>query len=566
MTRWALGLLLAGLSTGALAQSGGPPLSANDPTAAAAPKPPQKSTPISPPGAPATTKPDTTPRFVLESVAFEGARTVSSRMLASAWTRYRGKTVSLADLRAIARRAELIYAKAGYPFVAVVLNPQRVVDGAVRYHVVEGHISDLAILGADPVGRRQADAAFEPLVNHEPLAAADVEGAYERATAIPGLAVAGALNRGSTAGGMDLVVQAKRQEWLVYANVNDLYPDALGPWGALVGVNHYGGSLYGDEASGQVYESIDGGRQTVVRGSYERGLDAGGATVTLTALGAWADPGRSVAPLDLATNVADGRIAFSQPIISRLSHSLTATVAFEVDDQKTDVYSRVGLTDDNLRIASIGLDGDWRYQNGARLALSAEVRQGLSVLGASLPGDPELSRQGADPQATVAKISLEGVSPTGNYVRFVVRVDGQIASAPLTAPEQYEVGNLTIGRGYQPGSVFGDDALAASFEMRFGPFPVVRSVQLEPFIFYDTAQVWTLTPGAQTNETLSSLGGGLRLETRNNLHIDLTYAKALSSPGFGQPIPGGEVLLNLTVGLNDVYDGLRRRFFPGTAR
>jgi hemolysin activation/secretion protein len=565
--RWAFALLLAFSATGALAQSDSPPLSANDPTTALA-RPQGQSKPISPPPAPgAASALDTTPRFVLTSVTFEGARTVSAQQLQPAWAPYGGKSVSLADLREIARRAEHVYAQRGYPFVAVVVNPQNVIGGAVRFNVVEGRISDLTILGADPVARRQAAAAFEPLVNRQPLTDSDVESAYERATAIPGLAIAGALNRGSVAGGMDLLVQTKRQEWLFYANVNDLYPDPLGPWGALLGFSHYGGSPYGDEISGQVYESLDGGRQTVVRGNYERGLDDVGTTVNLTVLGAWANPGREVAPLSLATNVADGRIAFSQPIISRLSHSLTATVAFEVDDQKTDVFSRVGLTDDKLRIASIGLDGDWRYQDGARITMSTEVRQGLSVMGASLPGDPLLSRQGADPQATVGKISLEGVTPTANYVRFVVRIDGQLASAPLTAPDQYEVGNLTIGRGYQPGSIFGDDALAASGEMRFGPFPIRRVLQFEPFVFFDSTHIWTRTPGAPINRTLSSLGGGVRMETTRHLHIDLTYAKALDSPlGFGQPVPHGMLLVNATIGLNDVYQDVRRRLAPESAK
>jgi hemolysin activation/secretion protein len=559
--------LAAVVPVGALAQPGASPLSSNDPAAVvAAPKTPSE--PISPPKAAGDGASfDNVPRFVLTSVTFEGVQAVSLRRLEPAWAPYRGKSVSLADLRAIARRAEAIYARRGYPFVAVVLNPQQVVGGAVRYKVVEGHISDLTILGSNLVARSQATAAFEPLVNRSPLSAADVEGAYEHASAVPGLAVAGALNRGSVAGGMDLLIQAKRQEWQFYANVNDLYPDALGPWGALLGVNHFGGSRYGDETSAQVYESLDGGRQTVARGSYERGLDAAGTTLSLTVLGAWANPGREVAPLDLATNVADGRIALMQPIISRLSGSLSATVAFEADDQKTDVFSRVGLTDDKLRIISIGLDGEWRFDDDGRVAMSAEIRQGMPILGASQKGDPLLSRQGADPDATVSRISLEGVTPRANYVRFVVRVDGQLASAPLTAPDQYEVGNLTIGRGYQPGSIFGDDAIATSAEVRLGPISAFHRFQVEPFGFYDVVRVWTRTPGDQIDRTLSSLGAGLRLETPRHLHIDLTYAKALDPPlPFGEPIPRGMLLVNVTIGLNDLFDDLRRKFSPGVSK
>ena len=566
--RWrALAVVLALSPCAALAQQAGGPLSQSDPSRAVARPAPQSEPIAALPKAAAPIAGDVAPRFVLTSVVFDGVRAIPQGRLAAAWTPFRDKPVTLADLGAIARAAEAIYAAAGYPFVAVVLNPQRVVAGAVRFKVVEGHISNLTVLGADPAARRQATAAFEPLVNKTPLTAGDVEGAYERAQAVPGLAVAGALHKGAVPGGMDLLVQARRETWLAYANVNDLYPDALGPWGALLGLDHYGGSTFGDVASAQVYESLDGGRQTVARLSYQRGLDAAGTTLSLSALGAWAYPGREVAPLDLATNVATGRIALARPIIARLAQTLTVTGAFEVDDQKTDVFSRIGLTDDQLRILSLAAAGEWRFANQARLAFSAEFRQGLDIFGASRRGDPSLSRQGADPQATVGKIGLEGLSPSFHTLRLDLRVEGQLASAPLTAPEQYAVGNLTIGRGYQPGADFGDDALAASAEARLGPYPVGNTFSVGPFGFYDRVEVWTRTPGAPTQRVLSSAGGGLRIETRRHLHIDLTYAQPLAPPlGLGEPTPHGRLLVNVTMGLNGVYDAFRQRLSAGDSR
>ncbi|HEY5070994.1 MAG TPA: POTRA domain-containing protein [Caulobacteraceae bacterium] len=563
----ALALLLVLLPTLAMAQAANPPLSHTDPAALVAPAA-NASQPIArPETTPKAINGDDTPRFVLVSAVFDGIHAISADKLDTAWGPYRGKPVTLADLGAIARAAEAIYARNGYPFVAVVLNPQRVVDGAVRFKVVEGRITNLTILGADPQARRQAAAAFQPLVNRAPLAAADVEGAYERAKAAPGLTVAGGLHRGDVPGGMSLLVQARRQPWLVYANVNNLYPDALGPWGALLGVDHNGGSLYGDQTSAQVYESLDGGRQTVARLSHEQILNASGTALAVTALGAWADPGRDLAPLDLATNVEIGQIALSQPILARLARNLTATAAFEVDDQKTRVFSKVGLTDDRLRIVSLGLDGQWRFADGADLGVSAEVRQGLEVLGASRRGDLSLSRQGADPAATVGRITVLALSPRFHKVRLVVRVDGQVANAPLTAPEQYAVGNLTIGRGYQPGANFGDDALAGSAEVRLGPYMVMRRFSLEPFGFYDRVHIWTETPGAPMDRTLSSVGGGVRLETPNRLHVDLTYAVPLDPPlGLGEPTPHARLLVNVTVGLNDVFAALHRRLAPGVSQ
>ncbi|HEX3917230.1 MAG TPA: POTRA domain-containing protein, partial [Caulobacteraceae bacterium] len=185
MGKTGLSLLLALLPAGVLAAPVPPPVA----------KPAPASQPIAPPPAAAPARPeDQTPRFTLTAVTFEGVKAIPAERLAPAWAPFAGRPVSLADLGAIARAAEAIYARNGYPFVAVVLNPQAVAGGAVRYTVIEGHVSSLTVLGADPVARRQATAAFAPLVDMSPLPASAVEGAYEHARLIPGLAVAGALH------------------------------------------------------------------------------------------------------------------------------------------------------------------------------------------------------------------------------------------------------------------------------------------------------------------------------------------------------------------------------------
>lgn len=555
----AIALMLTLLAPGQDPGPQGPPLSKVDPTVVLTP-PPSGSAPIvSPTPGPTAPNDDAAARFVLTSAEFQDAHAVSPQALEPAWVSYRGKSVALADLSVIAARAEAIYARRGFPFVAVVVNPQQVEGGHVRFKVIEGRVAALTVLGADPVGRRQATAAFQPLVNRSPLPAAAVEGAYERAKAIPGLAVAGALRRGDVRGGMELVVQAKREAWRTYANVNNLYPDALGPWGALIGVDHFGGSAYGDESSAQFYHSLSGGAQTVVRLSHEQGLDAQGTTAQLMVLGAWAHPGRNVAALDLATNVFDGRLAITQPILERLAKSLSVTAAFEVDDQKTQVFSHVGLTDDRLRILSLSASGAWRFADGAHLSSTLEIRQGLGILGASHTGDPLLSRQGADPDATVGRLTFEGQSAPYHKITLFMHFDGQLASAPLTAPEQYAVGNLAVGRGYQPGANFGDDVAAISAEVRLGPFAVLQKYRVQPFGFFDDVHLWTRTPGERMSRTLSSTGVGVRIDTPSQVHIDLTYAVPLDPAlGLGDRTPHAVLLVNVTVGLNQAFGAINR--------
>ncbi|MDB5429566.1 MAG: heme:hemopexin-binding protein [Caulobacter sp.] len=553
MKFWRIALALAAFPAVAAAADGQPLSNTTDPTAVV-PQPPNASRPIQAPDHGPTGGPDDrAPRFTLTGVEFEGATTVSPDALRPTWQGFVGKPVSLSDLHNIARAAERVYASAGYPFVAIVLTPQAVEGGVVRFKVVEGHISSLTVLSNDATARRQTAAVFGGLVDRRPLAANDVEGAYVHARDIPGLAIDGALRRGGVPGGMDLVVRAQHQDWRVYANANNLYPETVGPWGVLLGVDHFGSSPYGDQTSLQLYSSVDGGQQIVGRISHRQILNASGTSVAGMILVAKAEPGGVVAPLDLATNVTAGRLSVSQPLIERLNFSLGGTFGFEASDQKTKVFNSIAITDDRLRIFSLSFSGDASARGGYHLDYSFEVRKGIEGLNSSKEGDAGLSRAGANPQATVARMTVAGQTPPFHTVRLYGRFDGQVTGDALTAPEQYAVGNLSIGRGYQPGAAFGDKAAALSAEVRFGPYPAGK-FRVQPFVFYDTAELWTLTPGAHREHTISSVGGGIRLEAPGRMHLDLSYSAPQDPPmGLGEPTPHARVLLSLTVGLDDLF-------------
>ena len=566
-----LGMGLCALAFAPAFARGAQPLTASDPSRALPSSPATAPQPLVRPAPrpPAITDPKAAKQLLtLSYVEFSGARTLSPTMLRPAWAPYSGKAVSLADLRKIARRAEAIYAAAGYPFVAVVVPAQEAKKGVVRLKVVEGRISDLTVLGLNPTARRQATEVFSPLVNETPLAAVDVERAYQNAENIPGLVVSGALRRGSEEGGMDLVVQAQRQPFRTYFNVNNLYPSSVGPWGALVGFDYFGASRYGDQTSVQLFSNIDGGEQISGRFSHTRRLNDTGTSISATVLVAKADPKGAEEPLELATNVIAGRLELGQPLIQSPIATLAVDGALELNDQKTDVFSKVGLSKDDLRVMSLGAAWELRLK-GQRLAASVEFRQGLNVLGASREGDPLLSRTGADPEGALMRFKLEDEQKVAGG-RVMVRVDGQLAGEGLTAPEQYSVGNLTIGRGYEPGAAFGDKAVGVSAEFRLNPFALPRQVKAEPFVFYDGVGLWA-APGAQqlsasNGRWLWSTGGGVRFEAPGPWRVDIVYAMPQKAPlGFGEPKPDPVVLVNITARLDDLFTAVHRKLFPGSS-
>lgn len=554
------------ISSAAYAQT--QPLTPTDPAAALPPPPPpQGEVQYDDPQATGVTDPgEGQLGFVVQNVTFNGATAVSAERLRPAWEPLRGRSATLSDLRAAAARAEKIYAEAGYPFVAVLVPPQEVRDGQVRFDVVEGRISDLTVIGADPVARRQAAAAFAELTTKAPLSSDDVEEAYERARTIPGLAMSGALRRGSEPGGMDLVIQPRRKGWRAYANVNNLFSEPVGPWGVLVGADFYGSSTHGDVTTVQLYTTFDAEEQQVLRLGHSRRLNAAGTTVGLTYLMADSSPQGVVAPLDLATDVQLFRGEVSHPIMARSWGSLVAVGAFEWSDQNTDVFSSVAITEDRTRIASLRLNGRWRGE-GVIGGGFLELRQGLDIGDASQPGDALLSRAEGDPQATVLRGGVDAEARVARRWTVYGRFEGQWSDGPLLAPDEYSVGNLTVGRGFDPGSAFGDQAAAFVIESRWGPVGIGNNLQASPFVFYDQVTYWNDDTFGVDERTVASAGAGVRLQFHGDVRLDVVWAKPLDAPlGLGEKTPGSSLLVNLTVSFDDALRWAWRRSRNGDDR
>ena len=119
--------------------------------------------------------------------------------------------------------------------------------------------------------------------------------------------------------------------------------------------------------------------------------------------------------------------------------------------------------------------------------------------------------------------------------------------------------SLTVGRGYKPGSSFGDSAVAVAVDLSGPALAVTRGITARPFIFHDAAEVWNREPGAPDGRWIRSWGGGLRFEAQGRFVLTVTYAAPLDEPlGLGEGRPGDAVLVNLTFGIPELFRGLGR--------
>src|SRR6185295_1530931 len=92
-------------------------------------------------------KADIRPLFKLSAVSVEGAHVLSRDMFAETFQSYIGKTVSQADLAAIAAHITDLYRNAGYEFSRAIVPPQDIRGGRVRIRVIEGSITEIVVKG-----------------------------------------------------------------------------------------------------------------------------------------------------------------------------------------------------------------------------------------------------------------------------------------------------------------------------------------------------------------------------------------------------------------------------------
>jgi len=115
--------------------------------------------------------------------------------------------------------------------------------------------------------------------------------------------------------------------------------------------------------------------------------------------------------------------------------------------------------------------------------------------------------------------------------------------------EQISLGDLSVGRGYDPAVVLGDSGAGASFDLRYDPIQINPTIMVSPYVFFDVGSVHNndaALSGLTANRTLRSFGAGVTLRLANRANLDITYAQPIDPVVAGGVRPSPRVLINLT--------------------
>jgi hemolysin activation/secretion protein len=513
-----------------------------------APEPPKSRDLFTAPAAGPCPFADSKLTFQLQSVTVEGSTIAPARMK-PAYGDLIGSTIPVAKICEIRDRLSLILFRQGL-LAQVVIPPQTIKAGALKLSVVEARIVAVNVHGDIGPAQAQVQAYLAKLRGLTPFDLRTAQRYLLLANETPGVRVTATLKPSPQGpGALDLEVTLARTPYNAAAAVQNNGSKAEGPWSALARVDLNSFTRFGERTSLILYRTVPQNEQWVVQLVEEARLGASGLLGRASVAYGQSRPGDVLKPLDLRDTSLVVTPELDYPIVKLRRGTLNAVAGLDVVDQKTEFTGGGLLADDKLRVVWTGLGA--QYQTplpGHRLVASGvaqlQLRKGLSGLGASQAGAPDLSRPFGHPDAFVVRLTADN-QLAGRLGAVGLRVQAQYANKPLLSYEEMTVGDLTIGRGYDPAAVSGDRVVGA--ELKLSP-PELRfddAWGATPFVFGDASAVENLDPGSD-NRTLRSAGVGVDVRMPYGLRANLTWAHPFDKPFAIQPkTPDDRVLFQL---------------------
>jgi hemolysin activation/secretion protein len=451
-------------------------------------------------------------------------------------------------------------------YVATVQIPsQRLEGGPLRLEVVSAHIVETRVRGDAGPYENLVEQRIATLQSLDPLNEADAERLLLLADDIPGLDVRLALQPAGRAPGEvigELTVDYR--PYTVIANAQNYNSKQLGRETGYLRAEFYGLTGLGDVTYIAGSSTADFDEQKIVQIGHEMLVDDNGTL--LAGRATFADSRPNLPQLDLRTRSWILNAEVMQPLLRTVFDNFYGGLGFESVDQRTKLGGGPGgaapLNLDRIRTAYVRFAGNSRRvrPDGVEPYAASgfvEFRRGLDILNATKTGvitaaGYSPSRLEGDATAFVVRGQFDGKIGWGPIFELAASVRGQWTNQPLLNYDEFSIGNLTVGRGYDPGANTGDKAYSTSFEARAN-LPTGAKLGTQVYGFYDGIRLWNLDTGtAEADRKLESIGGGVRFTLPGRARLDLTYAHPLDPPlltGATAKVPKDRFLISLTAQL-----------------
>lgn len=475
--------------------------------------------------------------FTLKDIEIEGATVYDPAALKALAGAKMDSTVSLADMYVLANDMTMKYRNDGYILTQVIIPPQTIEGGHIKFHVVEGYIGSVTVTGDEQFGALgQIRAYAEKMQTGAALNVNDLERYLLLINDLPGVEARSILSPSQTqVGAADLQVIVKRNLYNAYLGIDNFGSRYLGPVQATaVGtLNSY--FRQNERLSVQaVYAPSPEADPELAYGSvvYTQPITEEGTTLELVGSYTKTDPGYTLKDFDVVGKSKFLSATVEHPLIRSRNANLYAHIGLDTRSVTTTNNLEAARKDD-IRALRIGGRAEMldTFLGAGINSISVEMGQGLQILGSSTDESPNLSRANGRADFTKFEAELQRLQRITDGINLLVAAHGQYSADHLLSSEQFGVGGPNYGRGYDASEIVGDKGFAGKMEVQWK----------EPFHtdFFQTYQIYGFVDAGRTfneNATIDDLrtnnlvstGAGLRADFLANTKMGLYFAVPLN--------------------------------------
>ncbi|MEM7687737.1 MAG: ShlB/FhaC/HecB family hemolysin secretion/activation protein [Pseudomonadota bacterium] len=503
-------------------------------------------------------------KVTVREVVFNGLKGATLEEMESAWKPFEGTEQSVAVLCEIRDAAATLLRNKGY-LAATQVPTQRISDGKVTFEVLYGKITAVRAVGETGGAEKKLQQYLGRLSENEIFDRNEAERALLLARDLPGYDVNLKLvPADGEAGALIGEVTVRRKRTAFDIAIQNFGAESTGPYGGQIRAQFFGLTGMGDATSLSYFASQDFSEQHVIQASHEFRPGGDGLTIGGQFTYAWTSPDIGTAdalgiPLaDLQAETLFAGISASYPVKRTQGENVTVSAGFDYVNQDVDFI--VPLSRDRLRVGWLRMDYDSidlaRRAPRYRTAATIEFRQGFDIFGASSvclglacpAGQVNPGRIDGSPTSSVIRANGLAELSLSRLLALTLKPRGQVSlGGGLFGFEEFAAGNFTVGRGYAPGTIIGDHGLGLTTELRTSTLPLNKKLAVQPYAFFDIAQIWNQDP--DIDDDLASIGGGARLALGRRYSLDAFVALPLKRAGLQTERGDVRVLFTLTASI-----------------
>ena len=458
-------------------------------------------------------------KLTLKQLNIEGASIYTSEYLQSFYSDLIGTEVSLADIYKVAARITKLYRDDDYAISRVVV-PVQTIDkktGIIKLEAVEGFINNVTIQGEDKgIEFKRIRQYASKIKGQQPLNIKDLERTLLLINDLPGVNARAILSQSNTtakATDLTLVIERKKVDGVIsYDNFGSRY---LGPH-QLIGAASFNSWLGLNErftVQGAYAPSRNFDSELAYLSAYfEQPINKHGTWLKAFLSTTDTKPGFDLEQFDVEGHSSFGEIKIVHPITRTRNYNWFADLAFDWRD--VDSKNNVEPTrKDRIRAVRLGTDFEFLdtiFKAGVT-SISLSLSRGLEVMGSSEKGDPNLSREFGDPEFTKLEAEFKRLQRLTDKWNLSATIKGQMTNNALLSSEEFGVGGLNIGRGFDSSEIVGDEGIAGKVELQWRtPYELEVFDNYQLYGFYDIGRVWNddATTNDLKRESLASAGIG----------------------------------------------------------